>query len=172
MTFFSHAQYFNSHHTPVSSPTLLPLQPVLLSLFREHSSLESVILPLQSNCCCLSAQRNCLPAPNPEIKRVTKRDCPHLFQRWEAWTDGLPLKMGTYKWQQSQPRNQRLCWVCSSLTCISTHSLHILKFTFIQLYTFSRPNVGREYINTTLSCYHHIVFFNTSNRGGATLAFV
>lgn len=101
--FPSYAGYFNSHHIPVLAPMSPPLLPILLCLFEEDSSLQSVILPLQRICSCLSAQRNCLPAPNLKIKRVMRRDCPHLSHGWQAWTvvkaycESLLLKMGTYK---------------------------------------------------------------------------
>lgn len=87
---------------PVSAPALLPLLPVLLSLFGQDSSLQSVILPLQRGCRCLSAQRNCLPLPNLKIKRVMRGDCPHLFCRWQAWT-----VVSTYWWKW-EPEKQCL----------------------------------------------------------------
>lgn len=83
--FLSYTGCFNSHHIPVSAPMLLPLLPVLLSLFGVDSSLQSVILPLQRDCHCLSAQKNCLPAANLKIKSKMRRDCPQP-SKWQAWT--------------------------------------------------------------------------------------
>lgn len=68
-----------------SAPTLLPLLSMLPSLFGDDSSLQNVILPLLRNCCCLSAQRNCLAAHNLEIKRETRRDCPRPFHTLLWW---------------------------------------------------------------------------------------
>lgn len=140
--FLSYTAYFNSHHTPVSAPALLPLLPVLLSLFGEDSSLQSVILPLQRDCRCLSAQRNCLPAANLKIKRVMRRDCPHP-STWQVWT---VVRSYCWKWKppnncselletvttarapQPQAHTAQLCWDCGWLSCISTNFFVNSKF--------------------------------------------
>ncbi|KAF0037834.1 hypothetical protein F2P81_010708 [Scophthalmus maximus] len=63
--------YFNSHHTPVSAPMLLPLLPVLLSLFGEDGSLQK----------CDSFSSEELPSP------VSTKELPARSQSGDQETD-------------------------------------------------------------------------------------